>query len=117
MTEKFEEKFKEKSERKFIEIQSMDEVPQGMSEAEEAEFWATHSLGEGVEVYPVAEDDPDFPPVRTTESPKISLRMEQDVVKRLKVLARKKQMGYQTLLKSFVIERLYEEEKREGVIR
>ena len=117
MTEKTKEKSRENSGQKFVEIQSMDEVPQGMSEAQEAEFWATHSLGEGVEVHPVAEDDPDFPPVRTTESPKISLRIEQDVVKRLKVLARKKQMGYQTLLKSFVIERLYEEEKREGVVR
>lgn len=29
-------------------IQSWDEVPSFASEAEEAEFWATHSLGEGV---------------------------------------------------------------------
>ena len=101
----------------MIPIHSMDEVPELMSEAEEHAFWSTHYLSDKVEVHPVAEDDPDFPPVRTTESPKISLRIEQDVVKRLKVLARKKHMGYQTLLKSFVLERLYEEEKREGVVR
>jgi hypothetical protein len=29
---------------------------------------------------------------------------------------RRKGKGYQTLLKEFVLERLYEEEKREGVI-
>jgi hypothetical protein len=34
---------------------------------------------------------------------------------RLKRLARKRHKGYQTLLKEFVIERLYEEEKREGL--
>ncbi|MFD3005309.1 hypothetical protein [Thermus tengchongensis] len=33
-----------------------------------------------------------------------------------KPLARRKGKGYQTLLKEFVLERLYEEEKREGVI-
>ena len=102
-----------KAEKTSIEIQSMDEVPEGMTEAEEVEFWSTHALGKGVEVHPVAEDDPDFPPARTrAASTKISLRVEQDVLERLKALAKKKRMGYQTLLKSFVLERLYEEEKR-----
>jgi hypothetical protein len=32
-------------------------------------------------------------------------------------VARKKDKGYQTLLKEFVIERLYEEEKRQGVLK
>ena len=31
-------------------------------------------------------------------------------------LARKRHKGYQTLLNEFVIERLYEEEKREGLL-
>lgn len=30
---------------KLIEIHSIDEIPAQMSEDEEAEFWATHSLG------------------------------------------------------------------------
>jgi hypothetical protein len=30
---------------------------------------------------------------------------------------RTKNKGYQTLLKEFVVERLYEEEKREGILR
>jgi hypothetical protein len=38
-----------------------------------------------------------------------------DVVSRAKVLAAKRNTGYQTLLKEFVIERLYEEEKRAGL--
>lgn len=47
----------------------------------------------------------------------IAVRFEDDTVARLKVLAERKGMGYQTLLKAFVVERLYEEEKREGVLK
>jgi hypothetical protein len=32
-------------------------------------------------------------------------------------VARKKHKGYQTMLKEFVVERLYEEEKREGMLK
>jgi hypothetical protein len=32
-------------------------------------------------------------------------------------VAKSKNKGYQTLLKEFVVERLYEEENREGIIR
>lgn len=105
----------ETRQKKLSAIDSLSEVPEGMTEAEEAEFWSTHYLSDRVKVYAVAADDPDFPPPRT-ESPKISLRLETDVLKRLKAVAYRKRMGYQTLLKAFVIERLYEEEKREGMI-
>ncbi len=42
--------------------------------------------------------------------------MVWNTLARLKRLARKRHKGYQTLLKEFVIERLYEEEKREGLL-
>jgi hypothetical protein len=42
--------------------------------------------------------------------------MDADLLRRLKTLAAKKRKGYQSLLKEFVVERLYEEEKREGLI-
>ncbi|WP_164473366.1 hypothetical protein [Deinococcus psychrotolerans] len=45
-----------------------------------------------------------------------TLRLDTDTETRLKHVARLKQMPYQTLLKQFVSERLYEEEKRLGVI-
>ena len=45
-----------------------------------------------------------------------SLRLDENIPKRLRRLARKKGKDYQTLLKEFVVERLYEEEKREGVV-
>ena len=36
------------SDRSMTEIHSFDEVPEFGSEEEEAEFWATHTLGDGL---------------------------------------------------------------------
>ena len=52
-------------------------------------------------------------PGRTTP---IAVRFDRFTLKRLRVLAALRNTGYQTLLKEFVVERLYEEEKREGII-
>ncbi len=52
-------------------------------------------------------------PARTTP---IAVRFDQFTLTRLKALAALRNTGYQTLLKEFVIERLYEEEKRQGII-
>jgi len=52
-------------------------------------------------------------PGRTTP---IAVRFDQFTLTRLKALAALRNTGYQTLLKEFVVERLYEEEKREGII-
>lgn len=52
-------------------------------------------------------------PGRTTP---IAIRFDQFTLTRLKALAAQRNTGYQTLLKEFVIERLYEEEKRVGII-
>jgi hypothetical protein len=52
-------------------------------------------------------------PGRTTP---IAVRFDQFTLKRLQALAALRNKGYQTLLKEFVVERLYEEEKREGII-
>ena len=46
----------------------------------------------------------------------IAVRFDEFTLKRLRVLAARRNTGYQTLLKEFVVERLYEEEKREGII-
>ena len=52
-------------------------------------------------------------PGRTTP---IAVRFDQFTLRRLKALAALHNKGYQTLLKEFVVERLYEEEKRAGII-
>jgi hypothetical protein len=45
------------------------------------------------------------------------VRTEVDLVIRLKELAAIKGTGYQALLRQFVADRVYEEEKREGVAK
>ena len=100
---------------RLIEIDSEAEIPRFANEAEEAEFWGTHSFSERfLAEHPPIELDW-LPPVRPRTTP-VAIRFDQDVVQRLKALAAKKHKGYQTLLKEFVSERLYEEEKREGII-
>ncbi len=97
------------------EVQSSEEIPQFANEAEEAEFWATHSLSEALlaRMEPLPEDV--LPPTRPRTQP-ISLRLDSDVLERVRALAEMKHKGYQTLMKEFVVERLYEEEKREGIL-
>lgn len=100
---------------KLIEINSLDEIPEFASDEEVAEFWDTHAPGphffDNVEIG----DDPHLPSPRPRTSP-LSVRFDADTIARLKAVAAKKHKGYQTLLKEFVCERLYEEEKREGIV-
>jgi hypothetical protein len=96
-------------------IHSLDEIPTFADEDEERAFWATHEVSG--ELANAAEPIPDdeLPPVRP-RSRTITLRIESDTLARLKTLAEHKGMPYQTLLKDFLVERLYEEEKRVGIV-
>ena len=107
----------ERDEDGFIIVYSPADIPAFSSEADEARFWDTHSwsddLLDGAAKGP---RDPDLPPPRTRgkkQAAPISLRLADNTTERLKRLAARKGMGYQTLLKQFVLERLYEEEKRD----
>ena len=103
------------NDKKMIPLRDPSEIPLGMSEEEEREFWDTHEITEEFleKAEPVPEDE--LPSVRPRTRP-ISLRFDEDVLARVKAVAKSKNKGYQTLLKEFVVERLYEEEKREGII-
>ena len=94
-------------------IQNLDEVPAFASEADEAAFWSTHEFSD--ELLAQMEDVPPAVLPRPRTRP-IPIRFDDDTLRRLKVLAARRHKGYQTLLKEFVVERLYEEEKREGLI-
>jgi uncharacterized protein (DUF4415 family) len=111
--------------RALTAVNRWEDVPQFASEAEEQAFWSTHTLGEPLleqfKPVPVA-GDTDLPPARQRpdqDEPRtrpIAIRLDRDVLRRLRAVAAKKGKGYQTLLKEFVMERLYEEEKREGLL-
>lgn len=96
-------------------IHSWNEVPAFESEAEESAFWATHDLSDELlaEMKPAA--DANLPPPRPRTRP-IAIRFDESTLHRVKTLAARRGKGYQTLLKEFVSERLYEEEKREGLV-
>jgi len=100
----------------MISIHSIDEIPAFTSEAEEAEFWATHQIGDDLwgQLPTVPEDD--LPPVRPRTRP-VGIRFDESTLERIKILATRRHKGYQTLLREFIIERLYEEELREGLVK
>ena len=102
-----------------IPVRNLSEVPDLETEKEAREFWDTHEVTDEYldSAGPVAEKD--MPPVRprSGRTTPIAVRFDEDVLERLKQLAEHKHKGYQTLLKEFVSERLYEEEKREGILR
>lgn len=57
----------------------------------------------------------ELPPSRATTKA-VAIHFDEFTLARLMALARARHKGYQTLLKEFVTERLYEEEKRDGVL-
>jgi hypothetical protein len=97
-------------------IHGWDEVPRFASEAEEADYWAGHELGEEPLAAMGPVPDGELPPPRPRTRP-VAVRFDDATLQRLRNLAARRGKGYQTLLKEFVMERLYEEEKREGIIR
>lgn len=54
------------NERELFPVNSLDEIPTFASEAEEAEYWSTHSFGDGLLelMQPVPFDDDELPPPR-----------------------------------------------------
>ena len=107
------------SERELTVITNLSQIPDFQSEKEEAEFWATHSLA--ADLYtPESQTTAEalLPPAqpRPAKSNPTSLRLGVDLERRLRILAERKNTTYQTLLKEFVLERVYEEEKRLKII-
>jgi hypothetical protein len=100
------------SDDKIQPINDPKEMPSGLSDEEQLAYWETHGLTE--EYLQKTEEVPEEERPRTRTSP-ISVRFDAHTLSRLKSLAEKRGVGYQTLLKEFVTERLYEEEKREGI--
>lgn len=104
-------------ERGRLIINDPSEILADMTEEEAIKFWDTHAMSEEMleASFIPEEDEDDLPPPRKQSTQPISIRIETDVLDRLQNLAVRKNIPYQTLLKQFVVERIYEEEKREKV--
>ena len=84
----------------------MPKIPQFANEQEEAEFWATHDATEFLdETKPMNATFMDARPPKK----QISLRLDPDVIDKLKAIATRKGVGYQTLIRIWVMERLIRE--------
>src|SRR5215210_4122676 len=90
-------------------IDRLEDIPAGLSDEEEMRFLQEHGVSkEFLENAEEASED-ERPRPRTRP---INIRFDDFTLRRLKALAASRNVGYQTLLKTFVQERLYEEEKR-----
>jgi predicted DNA binding CopG/RHH family protein len=85
----------------------MAKLPQFADEKEEAEFWATHDSTEYLgEIKPV---EVSFVDARIPKK-LISVRFDNETIESLKAVARTKGIGYQTLIRLWVNERLAQEQ-------
>ena len=81
-------------------------IPRFETETEEREFWRTHDSSEYLEWNCSTE----ITLAKLKPSTKtISLRLPESMIEELKILANKQDIPYQSLLKVFLAERLYEE--------
>jgi hypothetical protein len=94
-------------------INSLKDIPADLSDEERMEFLERHGVSEYF--LDNIEEAPEDERPRPRTKP-INIRFDDYTLGRLKALADSRNVGYQTLLKNFVVERLYEEERREGVL-
>ena len=99
----------------FTTIERVEDIPVFASEDEEHVFWKTHDLSDAL--WDAAEpfDLEELPAPRALATP-VVIHLDGHTLKRLETLARQQQRDYHALLKEFVTERLYEEEKRSGIV-
>lgn len=85
------------------------QLPEFRSEEEEREFWATHDSTEFIDWSTARKRKlPNLKPTLRT----ISLRLPSSMITDLKILANKRDVPYQSLLKVFLAERLEQERRR-----
>ena len=87
-------------------MRRLKKIPKFKSKAEEAEFWSTHDSTEYID-YSTAKRVvfPNLKPSTKT----ISIRLPESLIEHLKLLANKRDVPYQSLLKIFLSEKVEEE--------
>ncbi len=81
-------------------------IPKFKSETEEVEFWATHDSTDYID-YTMAKRVV-FPNLKLSTKT-ISIRLPESLIEHLKLLANKRDVPYQSLLKMFLSEKVEEE--------
>ena len=86
-------------------ISDWEEVPQFDGEAAEAAYWADTGVAPRLMELALAQSGDGI------ESVTISLRMDPRMLSKIKRLARSRYLGYQSMIKQWMIERLEQETK------
>ncbi|GFP18769.1 hypothetical protein HKBW3S03_00274 [Candidatus Hakubella thermalkaliphila] len=86
--------------------QPIRKVPRFENEDQERDFWASHDSTDFVDWRQV--EQVKLPNLRPTTRT-ISIRLPESMIERLKVLANKRDIPYQSLLKMFVADKIEEE--------
>ena len=87
-------------------MNKLKKIPKFKNEDEELEFWSTHDSTEYVDFSKAKKAlFPNLKPSTKT----ISVRLPESLIERLKQLANKRDIPYQSLLKMFLAERVEQE--------
>ena len=92
-------------------MKQLKKIPKFKNEKEETDFWSTHDSTEYVD-YTIAKRAlfPNLKPTTRT----ISIRLSESLIEHLKVLANKRDIPYQSLMKMFLVERIEKEFRKAG---
>ena len=88
-------------------MKKFKKIPHFKNENEEAEFWATHDSTDYFDISK-AIVNPSFPNLKLSTKT-ITIRVSQSLLDSLKMLANKKDVPYQSLVKIFLDEKVREE--------
>lgn len=86
-------------------------VPKFRSERDEREFWNTHDATDYSDFTESNRVEIEFDPGIESPVKSISLRLPREMLNQLKVLANKKDIPYQSLIKVYLAEKIAEERK------
>ncbi len=87
-------------------MKKLKAIPKFNSEDEERDFWATHDL---TDYFDISKAEPvEFPNLKPSTN-FISLRLPTWLLSSLKILANKRDVPYQSLMKIFLAERVEKE--------
>ena len=86
-------------------------VPKFKNEQDEREFWSTHDTTNYFDFSKSSRVEIEFDPGIEAPVKSISLRLPREMLNQLKVLANKKDIPYQSLIKVYLAEKIAQERK------
>jgi len=92
-------------------MKKMEKIPQFKNEKEEVEFWSTHSATDFLEDteevkegFEISKELREKISGRRDVKKMLSLRLDKELIDMTKVIARRKAIGYQTLMRMWIAE-------------